>query len=137
EWLEPDWMIDMATREFVMFDANAEVNANGHSMGNGECGMGNERATSNACDSPIPIPDSPFPSRRRLRRPEIKLEIRRCHHSAWRLFARHHYLSGGLSKSARCYIAQWSVDSGQGSVESTPSQRDGKQLITDHRPLTA
>ena len=32
--------------------------------------------------------------RRRLRRPPIELEIVRCAREAWRLFARHHYLSG-------------------------------------------
>lgn len=39
-----------------------------------------------------------------LRRPEIKLSVRRVHHSAWRLFAGHHYLSSTVSKSACCYV---------------------------------
>ena len=46
-------------------------------------------------------------TRRRLRRPEIKLEVYRCSLDAWRLFARHHYLNGGLSWGARCYVALW------------------------------
>ena len=46
-------------------------------------------------------------SRRRLRRPAIELEIFRCGRSAWRLFARHHYLSGALPQGARCYLALW------------------------------
>jgi GNAT superfamily N-acetyltransferase len=62
EWLEPDWVIDMASSTF---------------------------------------------QRRRLRRPPIELEIVRCWRSAWRLFARHHYLSGALSSYARCYMALW------------------------------
>jgi len=62
EWLQPDWVIDMATSSF---------------------------------------------QRRRLRRPPIELEIVRCRRSAWRLFARHHYLSGALSNYARCYMALW------------------------------
>lgn len=62
EWLEPDWVIDMATREG---------------------------------------------DRRRLRRPEIKLEIHACRRSAWSLFARHHYLSGSLSRGARTFLATW------------------------------
>ena len=62
EWLEPDWVIDMASSTF---------------------------------------------QRRRLRRPPIELEIVRCRRSAWRLFARHHYLSGALSSYARCYMALW------------------------------
>ena len=35
------------------------------------------------------------------------LEIFRCRRSAWRLFARHHYLSGVLSPYARCFLALW------------------------------
>lgn len=45
--------------------------------------------------------------RRRLRRPEIKLEIHRCGVAPWKLFARHHYLSSGLAVGARCYLATW------------------------------
>ena len=62
EWLEPDWVVDMAV---------------------GIC------------------------QRRRLRRPEIRLEIQRCRHALWPLFAPHHYLSGSLSKMARCFAATW------------------------------
>ena len=62
EWLQPDWVIDMASSSF---------------------------------------------QRRRLRRPPIELEIVRCRRSAWRLFARHHYLSGALSSYARCFLALW------------------------------
>jgi GNAT superfamily N-acetyltransferase len=45
--------------------------------------------------------------RRRLRRPDIQLEIQRCRHALWPLFAPHHYLSGSLSKMARCFVAAW------------------------------
>jgi GNAT superfamily N-acetyltransferase len=45
--------------------------------------------------------------RRRLRRPEIVIHIHRCKMAAWRLFARHHYLSGALAVGARCYLATW------------------------------
>ena len=62
EWLQPDWVIDMATGQF---------------------------------------------SRRCLRRPPIDLEIFRCRRGAWSMFARHHYLSGSLSRAARCYLATW------------------------------
>lgn len=44
---------------------------------------------------------------RRLQRPAIELAIVRCHRDAWRLFARHHYLNGRLSPTARCYLATW------------------------------
>lgn len=62
EWLEPDWMIDMATQSFT---------------------------------------------RRRLWRPSVQLQVRRCHRRAWSLFARHHYLSGTLNPAAECYVALW------------------------------
>ena len=62
EWLEPDWVIDMATSRF---------------------------------------------QRRCLRRPGIDLELFRSKRSAWRMFARHHYLSGSLSQGCRCFVALW------------------------------
>lgn len=46
-------------------------------------------------------------TRRRLRRPRIELQVFRCHRNAWRLFARHHYLSGRLNPAAVCYTALW------------------------------
>lgn len=45
--------------------------------------------------------------RRRLRRPPIRIEIHRCGLAPWKLFARHHYLSGSLAVGARCYLATW------------------------------
>ncbi|MBC7852498.1 MAG: GNAT family N-acetyltransferase [Pirellulaceae bacterium] len=42
-----------------------------------------------------------------LQRNPIRLQVRRCPQSMWPLFARHHYLSGGLSRAATCYIALW------------------------------
>lgn len=45
--------------------------------------------------------------RRRLRRPNIVIEVYRCGLAPWRLFARHHYLSGALAVGARCYLATW------------------------------
>ncbi|MEO0531943.1 MAG: GNAT family N-acetyltransferase, partial [Planctomycetota bacterium] len=62
EWLEPDWVLDMATGQLT---------------------------------------------RRRLRRPSIELELHRCRVEAWRLFARHHYLSSAIAPQARCYMATW------------------------------
>ncbi len=46
-------------------------------------------------------------TRRCLRRPTIDVSLYRCRHAAWSLFARHHYLSGSLSRTARCYVALW------------------------------
>lgn len=45
-----------------------------------------------------------------LRRPSIRLEVHRCRLEAWRLFARHHYLTGSLAPQARCYLATWDGD---------------------------
>lgn len=45
--------------------------------------------------------------RRHLRRPAIQLEIHRCCMAAWKLFARHHYLTGTLGTGSRCYLATW------------------------------
>ena len=40
-------------------------------------------------------------------RPEIALTIYRVHHSEWRLFAPHHYLTADLNKAAKCYVAEY------------------------------
>ena len=45
--------------------------------------------------------------RRRLRRPSIQLEVHRCRMDAWKLFARHHYLTDTLGAGSRCYLATW------------------------------
>jgi hypothetical protein len=42
-------------------------------------------------------------ARGRLRRPEIRLEIRRVAGKLWSVFKRHHYLSATLHPGARCY----------------------------------
>jgi len=38
-------------------------------------------------------------------RPKIELEIKRCHHSTWRLFRKHHYLDTSLNTAAICFCA--------------------------------
>ncbi len=45
--------------------------------------------------------------RRSLRRPEVRLELFRCHRRAWDMFAPHHYLNGKLAPTARCFLALW------------------------------
>ncbi|MGQ9576475.1 MAG: GNAT family N-acetyltransferase [Thermoguttaceae bacterium] len=45
--------------------------------------------------------------RRCLQRPPIELELFRCERRAWRLFARHHYLTGSLNPCAQCFLALW------------------------------
>ncbi|MGO8749417.1 MAG: hypothetical protein ACLQNE_25950 [Thermoguttaceae bacterium] len=46
-------------------------------------------------------------ARRRLRRPPIRLAIVRAKRDAWRLFARHHYLSGNICAMAECFLGLW------------------------------
>jgi len=41
------------------------------------------------------------------RRPEIILEILPCTTDAWAIFRDHHYLSGDINKSSRCWLAVW------------------------------
>lgn len=45
--------------------------------------------------------------RGRLRRPEIRLDVKRVHHSAWQLFRKHHYLDTNLNTAAICFCAFW------------------------------
>ncbi len=40
-----------------------------------------------------------------LRRAEIRLPVRQVPQAVWSQFARHHYLAGGLARSATCYAA--------------------------------
>lgn len=44
-------------------------------------------------------------TRRRLRRPEIRIEIRTTSPRQWPMFARHHYLNAKQIKGVRCYLA--------------------------------
>jgi GNAT superfamily N-acetyltransferase len=45
-----------------------------------------------------------------LRRSEIRLPIRQVPQAIWSHFARHHYLAGGLARSATCYAAFWPAE---------------------------
>lgn len=40
-------------------------------------------------------------------RPPIRVELAPCGAEAWALFRGHHYLSGGMNPSARCWLATW------------------------------
>ncbi len=46
-----------------------------------------------------------FTWRSKRQRPAIELEIRRVHHSLWKLFAPHHYLTAEINHSATCFGA--------------------------------
>ena len=41
------------------------------------------------------------------RRPEICVEVVPCTTGAWPIFRNHHYLSGDINQSARCWLAIW------------------------------
>jgi hypothetical protein len=40
-----------------------------------------------------------------LRRPELKITVKRVHHRAWELFRHHHYLDTSINTAAGCYVA--------------------------------
>lgn len=42
-----------------------------------------------------------------VRRPKIELEILPCSIETWKMFCNHHYMSGNINKSSRCWIAIW------------------------------
>jgi len=48
-----------------------------------------------------------FASGRYLQRPQIILEVKRVHSSAWQLFRKHHYLDTKLNTSSVCFCAFW------------------------------
>ena len=43
-------------------------------------------------------------TRGRLRRPKLRLCLHRTTADAWPMFARHHYLTAALNRSAHCYV---------------------------------
>ncbi len=43
-------------------------------------------------------------ARRRLRRPKTRIDLYRTDASAWAMFAKYHYLSAALNRSAHCYL---------------------------------
>lgn len=51
--------------------------------------------------------DNSFEWRLLRRRPEIKLEVRKVHRSAWQYFKHHHYLSSDISPAAQCYVGYY------------------------------
>ena len=75
EWLEPDWVLDMGQ----LYAA--------HSVCREETAHGVCRIQWG-----------------RLRRPQLRLQLHRTTADAWPLFARHHYLTAALNRSAHCYV---------------------------------
>jgi GNAT superfamily N-acetyltransferase len=93
EWLEPDWVLDMATQRL-------------HRRPEKETSGVEEEQSSGVADrncSATPLLRySPC-----FHRPTIELAIHRCRLSAWELFKRHHYLTSRIAPQARCYLTTW------------------------------
>lgn len=70
------------------------------------------------------------------RRPPIELEVKRVHPDAWRLFAKHHYLSGELNKAARSFVAFWSGEPVAFSAWLIhPLSSGGRPVMREHRTV--
>jgi GNAT superfamily N-acetyltransferase len=92
EWLEPDWVLDMATQRL-------------HKRPEEMSGVEEEQSSGVAdrnCSATPLLRYSPC-----FHRPSIELAIHRCRLSAWDLFKRHHYLTSRIAPQARCYLTTW------------------------------
>ncbi len=100
-WLGPDWILDLGQSRFLTpsgTSATADdplpptsLPAAGHTVAQVPHGVRD-----------LLCPTWPRGSRER---PHLRLDIRRVPQRLWPHFARHHYLSGGLSTAATCYAA--------------------------------
>ena len=70
-----------------------------------------------------------------LRRPQIQITIKRCHHSAWRIFREHHYLNQDLIKHSDCYVALVNDDPAGFFAYVPEFQRKKKNIIRGHRSV--
>lgn len=66
------------------------------------------------------------------RSPERRLTVRRSDRSAWRLFQDHHYLSGRLHHSARCFVG-WLDESPAVFVAVLPFPHRSRSGFREHR----
>jgi len=99
-WLQPDWTLDLG--RFRLPDGTLHGAATS---------LGDARSRSASETYSL--------TRGRLRRPTLRLAVRRVPQKLWTRFARHHYLAGGLAASATCYAAFWdnkALTSGQGEA---------------------
>jgi GNAT superfamily N-acetyltransferase len=112
DWLAPDWIIDMATGTFTRRCLRRGDCPDFRPSENGTVPLsvaGNVRDGTLPFNSALTIqsPNLQINKSANPLRPPIRLEIFRCGRAAWRLFARHHYLSGALPPYARCFLATW------------------------------
>lgn len=70
-----------------------------------------------------------------LQPPKIEVQLLPCTTDIWPLFARHHYLTGEINKTARCWIAVWEgIIVGFTSIISLPSGTV-KKAWREHRTV--
>ena len=63
-----------------------------------------------------------------LRRPSLQLRLHRTTADAWPVFARHHYLTGALNRSAHCYVG---VLEGMEQGETTNERMKNVETMTN------
>jgi energy-coupling factor transporter ATP-binding protein EcfA2 len=104
DWLEPDWVLDMGE----MYPAHSVC---GWPAAHGVCRI----------------------QWRRLRRPPLQLRLHRATADVWPVFARHHYLSAALNRSAHCYVGLLCIHHAPRDVERRePCDRIVLQQDTEH-----
>ena len=69
-----------------------------------------------------------------LQQPEIEVEMLPCSIDAWSMFSKHHYLTGEINKSARCWIAIWN-DTPVGFASSIAQPNAMRNAWREHRTV--
>ena len=128
QWLEPDWVLDMADGMSNVERSNDERND--------ECRSSSFVIRDFGIPSTFDIRHSSLTARlqwRRLRRPPLHLRLYRTTADAWPMFARHHYLTAALNRSAHCYVGLLEgVDpGGMSNVERSNDERMTKAQMTN------
>ncbi|MFO0884256.1 MAG: GNAT family N-acetyltransferase [Pirellulales bacterium] len=83
-------------------------------------------------DWKLELPDGMLQPRGGLRR-ELCLRVERCHATAWKLFAEHHYLDGDLGRGVQCFVVMEGVKvvafCALGSSWGQPGMRRVQRLV--------
>lgn len=83
-------------------------------------------------DWKLEMPDGELQPRGGLRR-ELCLRVERCHATAWKLFAEHHYLDGDLGRGVQCFVVMEGVKvvafCALGSSWGQPGMRRVQRLV--------
>lgn len=75
-------------------------------------------------------------SRGFLRRPKIVLELLPCSYKMWSYFSEHHYLTGKINRSARCWVVLWNKRAiGFTSIIFFPSGTIKEKAWREHRTV--